>query len=273
MARRWSDNDRYFGPFTFSVNDSFQPVGVVLDSGDGDEHCGCSLRVYLKWWTILCELPPLIRPYREWVTARTWDAAAIERLGRDGYWDYSPREYGFISHDGFFRLFYGQQTDDGMKARMWSTFIPWREWHHVRHSLYTPDGDLFWDNSGTVNAHLDGSFDAQKACPSKTFVFEDFDGERLTAEVVTEEREWRKGDGWFKWLAWFYRPKIQRCIDIRFSGETGGRKGSWKGGTLGHSTELLLGETPTAAFQRYCQENRMTFVSEQKTVESLEIPD
>jgi len=139
--------------------------------------------------------------------------------------------------------------------------------------MYTPDGDLFWDNNGAVNDHLEGSFDAREACPSQTFVFEDFDGERLTAEVVVEEREWRKGDGWFKWLAWFRRPKVHRYIDIRFSGEVGERKGSWKGGTIGHSAELLPWDTPTSAFQRYCQENRMTFVTEQKTDESLKFPD
>jgi len=51
-------------------------------------------------------------------------------------------------------------------------------------------------------------------------------------------------------------------LDISFSGEVGNRKGSWKGGTVGHSTNMRHDETHKTAFQRYCVENGMTFVPE-----------
>jgi hypothetical protein len=93
------------------------------------------------------------------------------------------------------------------------------------------------------------------------FSFKDFDGEELTARTTIEEREWRFGVGWFKWLSLFRKPKISRYLEIAFSGETGERKGSWKGGTIGHSTEMRSGELHESAFRRYCAEHDMTFVA------------
>lgn len=37
------------------------------------------------------------------------------------------------------------------------------------------------------------------------------------------------------------------------------RKGSWKGGTIGHSIEMPPGELHADAFRRYCAEHNMTF--------------
>lgn len=49
-------------------------------------------------------------------------------------------------------------------------------------------------------------------------------------------------------------------LDLEFSSEVGRRKGSWKGGTLGHGIEMLPGELHEAAFRRYCAQNDLTFV-------------
>jgi hypothetical protein len=100
---------------------------------------------------------------------------------------------------------------------------------------------------------------AAEACPTVTFNFADFDATLLQATTRIEEREWWLGEGWFKWLAWFARPKVVRSLDIAFSGETGKRKGSWKGGTVGTSIRMLPGELHEAAFRRYCAEHEMTF--------------
>lgn len=97
------------------------------------------------------------------------------------------------------------------------------------------------------------------ACPSASFDFLDFDGELITAKTHIEEREWRFGEGRFKWLSLFRKPMIRRSLDIDFSKETGRRKGSWKGGTVGHSIDMLPGELHEAAFRRYCAKHDMTF--------------
>jgi len=35
-AIKWSDNDRYLGPFTLSRDGHFRHTGIILGSGDGD---------------------------------------------------------------------------------------------------------------------------------------------------------------------------------------------------------------------------------------------
>ena len=46
-------------------------------------------------------------------------------------------------------------------------------------------------------------------------------------------------------------PALQDPGDV---GETGREKGSWKGGTIGTSIEMLPGELHESAFRRYCDE-------------------
>jgi hypothetical protein len=121
------------------------------------------------------------------------------------------------------------------------------------------DGDLF--------AHVpDRDWDARRkletACPAPRFDFLDFDGERITATTRIEEREWRLGEGRFKWLSIFRRPKVCRSLDLQFSSEVGRRKGSWKGGTIGHSIDMLPGELHEAAFRRYCAKEGLTFIEQ-----------
>jgi hypothetical protein len=69
--------------------------------------------------------------------------------------------------------------------------------------------------------------------------------DRLAA-IIVEEREWRPI--WFRWTSLF--AKIRTSIDIEFSGEVGEREGSWKGGTIGCSWDLLPGESPVECLRR-----------------------
>ena len=80
--------------------------------------------------------------------------------------------------------------------------------------------------------------------------------------------EHRFGTKSFKWLSWFVAPKISRSLMLQFQKETGRRKKSWKGGTVGHSIRMLPGELHESAFRRYCQEHDMTFVRAEDVVES-----
>lgn len=262
----WSDEDRYFGPFTFAKQGKhYRSWAIVLGSGDGDDYPGCRLRVSGFGCTLIVALPAIIKPYRTKVYAQSWDAATVERLGRDWYWDEDEREYGFSYSDGFLRVFLGRQTNDSSTEKSWSKHLPWTQWRHVRHSFYDLSGDLFghlpnkpsyrvWHNRWDLERAIEA------ACPAASFDFDDFDGERINATTKIEEREWRFGEGWSKWLSLFRRPKVSRSLSISFSAETGDRKGSWKGGTMGTGIEMLPGELHEAAFRRYCAEHAMTFV-------------
>jgi hypothetical protein len=267
--RRWSDNDHYLGPFTYSKDvRGYRPFAVILSSG-GEEYPGASFRVSGFGHTLILALPQwVLRPYREKIFAKTWDEETIKRLGRDWYWSLDRREYGISISDGFLDVSFGRQTMDSSTEQRRGYFLPWKQWRHVRHSFYGLDGEHVATLPNTTEPYLGGTGRWEReraiadATPTVSFDFDDFDGERITATTKIKEREWHSGTGWFTWLAWFRRPKISRTLDLRFSSEVGKRKGSWKGGTLGHGIEMLPGELHEAAFRRYCDQNELTFVGE-----------
>lgn len=273
QAARWGDNDRHFGPLTYGVSDYRHWAVVLTSSGDGqDNDRACQLRINLLSFYLILVLPNIVKPHRTKVYPK-WDTATVARLGRDYYWDIDPRSYGFIVNDGHFNIRYGRTggsaCDSNIEQR-WSCFLPWTQWRFIRHSFYDLNGLLFWaevESETRALRKLGGRYDKERRaivdswtclCPTAKFMFSDFDGEVIEATTKIEEREWLFGTGWFKWLSLFRLPMVRRSLDIHFSSETGKRKGSWKGGTVGHSIEMLPGELHESAFRRYCTEHGMT---------------
>lgn len=270
---RWGDDDRHFGPFLYARDSSCRSLAIMLSSGD-DEYPGCSLRFSGFGRTLIIALPKIIRPWRENFAKVEADRPEVRARIGDYYYHCHPRKYGFslsmsgrigdLSYD-FLQVFYGAQTHDSRTDQNWCWFLPWKQWRHVRHSLYDLEGNHFATlPQSCIRLSLSRSnWEEQQAikdsCPTRTFAFADYDSEELTAVTKIEEREWRRGEGWFKWLSWFYSPRIQRSLDISFSGEVGVRKGSWKGGTVGHGISMLPGELHEAAFRRYCEMNEKTY--------------
>ena len=105
--------------------------------------------------------------------------------------------------------------------------------------------------------NLENNYDeqrkAEESCPTVEFLFADYDGKEIIVKTKIEEREWAFGEGWFKWLSFFRKNLIRRSLDLDFSSEVGPEKGSWKGGTIGHSIEMLPNELHEEAFKRYCE--------------------
>src|SRR3546814_5249531 len=128
------------------------------------------------------------------------------------------------------------------KAKVW--FFPWREHNQVRKSLYDLAGEHFADLpiGKWSNSRYEVTKAIEEVCPAAKFEFEDFDGERIVATCRMEESEWKRGKGIFR-LLYIGRNRVGRSLDLRFSSEVGKRKGSWKGGTVGHSVDVLLGRS------------------------------
>lgn len=257
-AVRWGDNDRYYGPFTWSYSKNYPHWAVVLKADvSEDSDCGTSsLRFSAGRCTLIMTLPQIIKPHMRRVVPG-WDETTIKRLGRDYYDLATERAYGFSYSDGFLQVYRGLRTDDSSTDRSWSRHLPWTQWRHVRHSFYGLRGEHLYDEPQT-NMRLGDNWEARMAreetVPTVAFSFKDFDEQELVATTRIEEREWRLGTGWFKWLSWFRRAKVRRSLDIRFSDETGPQKGSWKGGTMGTGIDMLPGELHEEAFRRYCNE-------------------
>jgi hypothetical protein len=75
--------------------------------------------------------------------------------------------------------------------------------------------------------------------------------QNVLATVVVDEMEWRPK--WFRWTSLF--SKVRKSIDITFSEQVGEGAGSWKGGVLGCSYEMLGQENALGTLMRM-QENR-----------------
>lgn len=260
---RWSDNDRYFGPLTYAREGRYRRFGVMLGSGH-QENEGCRLRLHAFGHTLIIKLPAIIKPYRVKVPYSLPDIVAkCEAAGREAfYWDEHEREYGFTAAEGAVHFHYGEQTHawPGSKSKVW--FYPWRHHQSIRHTIYDLDGELFADlpDWGLRNRNGWAAKNAlEAACPVAKFEFLDFDDERITATCRIEEREWRRGKGVFRVL-FFGRNRVERSLDLSFSSEVGRRKGSWKGGTVGHSIKMMPGELHEAAFRRYCAQEGLRFV-------------
>ena len=243
----------------------WNPFGVTYETGDDEDNPGLNrIVIYAFRWRVEWRLPEFVKPSRVWVdTSRhSWSSES------GGYWDVNPREWGFRVCDGFLQVFLGPQTNDSATTKSWSKFLPWTQWRHVRISYFDPTGEhlrTYFDTTDREvrRAQFDDRYAFEKEMPKAVFVFRDYDGEVIKAATHIEEREWRFGEGWFKWLSLFRRPKIRRSLSIEFSKEVGPRKGSWKGGTIGHGTDMMPDETPVQAFARYCLAHKLTLLSQQ----------
>lgn len=292
---RWShEEDWWWGPFTYSTS-SYQPWAIIYTSwGDGEDNDRpANVRISCPWFgTLIVRLPrwavagpTITRVYPDQAEWKAPDGEVFKRLGRDYYENIEHHEYGFscgnagtIGGGQFFQWRWGRSSNDSQFDKSWGRFLPWTTWRHIGIRYYGLQGEHiatvldkdYPARSSLLGEGTKGRFDIQReveeTVPTMKFRFYDFDGEEIMATTRVEEREWRKGEGRFQWLSWFKAPIIKRYLDIQFSAETGKRKGSWKGGTLGSSIELDRGpdgqfwEGHLSGFLRYCNENHMTFL-------------
>jgi hypothetical protein len=234
------ERDRLCGPFLFASERSTKGFAFVLSSAD--EGNPAHLRITGLGGTVMVRMPRwLVRPFR------------------DDY-EVHSREYGCTLYDGHFCLRYGPQTWASNTTASKGWFLPWTQWRYVETRHYDFGHCLIRSFPSGCNWHEHYEF--RQALPTKDFEFDDFDSERIVCKTRIEEMRWKFGTGWFKWLSLFRKDKVRRSLELEFSKETGRRKGSWKGGTVGHAIDMLPGEPMEAAFQRYCDEHEMTFVGE-----------
>lgn len=248
---RLTDNDHNLGPFTVARwKGNITAEWISHD----DEHKWNQLRFIAFGWCLNILMPRILQPWRIKHYAN-WDAKTVTRLGRNWYFEEHRRVLGFSVCDmgngyDFVQVMFGAQTHDSRTTMNWCKHLPWKQWKHVRHTIYLPDGSSFAHEG---KRKWEDWHELRDQCPRVHFGFEDYDGEMIVASCRIEEREWHKGTGWFRWLKYFSKPRIRRSLDLEFSAEVGTGKGSWKGGTTGHGIEMVRGDTPETAFRRYCE--------------------
>ena len=246
----YTDDKNYIGySFTVSNPDEYYETGE-----NATRYCQLNIRLGSRsWWW---QIPEFFKPKKEWVDTSQYAWSTSENKG---YWEYIQYQYGFHIQDEYVHVYYGIQpgcwssTDKKNSDHSKLFEIPWKIKRLAHHSFMTPTWNLYCSLNPELLRpnYLKFVGWAQEAVPKIKFKFNDFDGEEIIATCYIEERQYEHGTGWFKWLKYFIKPEIYRSLDIDFNKEVGYEKGSWKGGTTGHSVDIENGESPLEAFKRY----------------------
>lgn len=165
-----------------------------------------------------------------------------------------PPKWGIAYHNQTFWIYRGGKGNDEGGNKWWTFYMPW-SYTWVRTSNLRIDGK--WENEtqgDRKNFYEDKwreiikneTFPYKYVCDSGT-VQDD-----INATIKTTEMEWRQR--WLKWTKLF--AKVSRSIDVSFDNEVGSERGSWKGGTIGCSYTLKVGETPYDCLKRMERERR-----------------
>jgi hypothetical protein len=203
------------------------------------------------------KLPPLLKPKEKWVNLSFADWATTNSNGKKGYMEKIKRQYGFSIDKTALHIYYGIQPgswssrDPENSDHSKCFFLPWNEQERIRYDFLDLSGEFFADAKDYPNGRID--FDRIRVCeelvPKMKIKFKDYDGEENVATVHIQETEYAQGVGFFKFIRLFIPTKVYRRLEIKYDKETGSRKGSWKGGTVGESCRILEGEDPLVAFR------------------------
>lgn len=198
-------------------------------------------------------LLPVLLLYSTWFLLLTpfiffgWGKLYIHLPIKTGIQDCESASWGFNYHNNtaWFYIGGGGNFEGGAK---WKTFrMPWdMDW--VRTSLLLKDMSS-WEHE--VRGHRKEFYNDEWKDPERVFIethpyTDKYDNTIVNATIRVKEREWRPL--WFKWTSLF--SKTSKDIEIEFDKQVGKRKGSWKGGVLGCSYELLPNETPFECLKR-----------------------
>lgn len=124
----------------------------------------------------------------------------------------------------------------------WTWELPFISWCFDWHKVQTASGswevyELFGDNPAYQEEH------------PFTYTLNSGEVQERIATCYVEERQWHR-----KWLPLWTMNR--RVIDVSFDDEVGKRTGSWKGGTVGCSYDLLKGESIESCLRRMEKERK-----------------
>lgn len=255
---RLTDNDKTFGPLTIGKTD-WKAYRLIYSAGNNEDYPrekGNKITFYFNGFVARLSLPEIIKPYRLTVKAKYWDEETIKRMGRDWYYEYFDKEYGISYSSNFLQLYYGTQSDgsyhDGVPEKRMSWFLPWGEYRYVEERYYGVNEEVIYEAKDKYELKLNHNI--KETIPTVDYLIEDYDGKQIVAKTIVQYRRWQKGRKPFQWLAWFRKDTVTKSVEITFTEEVGTDKGSWKGGLIGTSIEMLPNESRINAFKRYCDQ-------------------
>lgn len=170
---------------------------------------------------------------------------------KTGIQDCDSASWGVNIHDNTLWIYIGGggNFSGGKKWITWNFPILTKDW--VRTSTLLKDGSWEHETKGNKKDFYEKEWKEKQASWEYDYT-DSYDNTIIPTVIYVEEREWRPK--WLKWTKMF--AKTRRTIDIHFSKEVGKRKGSWKGGTVGCSYELLPNESPLDCLKRMEKERK-----------------
>jgi hypothetical protein len=156
-----------------------------------------------------------------------------------------PR-YGIEIHNDSVWLHWGGTYDESVgqmsKERMWSWDLPFVTWQNIEHVRLAKDG-TWHPVSVFFNSRSLSSIKPLTIMFPYSYTLKSGEVQNVKADVGEIRLSWAR-----KWAP--FLKKHRRSIDIDFDQEVGERTGSWKGGVLGCSYDILPGEAWLAALRR-----------------------
>lgn len=239
---------------------------IHLESGHYQEEDGPTSNVEKFYTTLTCKfgrlfsirilLPTIVKPVYWKVKAPSWSPETVKRLGRDWYYEYRNRCYGFTMDTDYINLKWGLTLNDCGIIVERNKFIdfPWKTPTYIRTEYYDQFGNIQQISSGIHHQNKD-------ELEMSYALVKDYDGTEVKASFLKTVRVYYRFSGKLLWLAKFLPKKYYTGLEINFDQETGRRKGSWKGGTIGSSTPADSDKTALESFKAYCEKHGFTFVT------------
>jgi hypothetical protein len=172
------------------------------------------------------------------------------------------RKTGIAIHNGSFWVYpWVTEWESRSEWPWWKKCHAWNfPWtlDHYRTEILTHEGNVVFVQMRGQGKLGDGSFErrqhAEKA-NQKTYDYiytlKNGTVQKRTAAVHVERMEWRA-----RWWPIIRRKQIRISIDVNFNEEVGEKSGSWKGGCVGCSYDMLPNETPEQCLRRMERERK-----------------
>lgn len=269
MLGKLSDKDYRFGPITIGICEKRQRTSFSyfhLESGHYQEEDGPTSKMEKFYTTLTCKfgklfsirilLPTIIKPAVWKVKAPSWSKETIERLGRDWYYEYRNKCYGFSVDTDYINFKWGLMVNDCGMIVSRDKFLdfPWKTPTYIQAEYY--------DQFGNVQQISSGNHFQNKDELEMTYaLIKDYDETVVKASFMKVVRVYYRFSGKLLWLAKLLPKKRYTSLEINFDQETGPKKGSWKGGTIGSSSPADPDKTALESFKIYCEKHGFTFMA------------
>lgn len=199
--------------------------------------------------TMLCVIPILCF-YSLWFLFLSpliflgWGQLYINLPIKTGIQDCDSAAWGFNYHDNKIWIYIGGGGNyDGGKK--WKTItMPWDlDWY--RTSLLLKNEEWEYEFKGDQKNFYDDIW-KDKRYQIRADYNDKLNNQIVGSTIYIEEREWRRKGLMFTKIF----NKIRKTINVEYDSEVGKGKGSWKGGTISQSFEILEGESISDCLKR-----------------------